>query len=328
MKTSAVCKSRPMDAKSFFSKLNSLRKNISPFNNREDMTKTEFTVKKMLAYILTYTAGMFVGEWLVIGILTAMGHDALHGDMPDSALLMLCLTYYGYVVFDLIAILYCKIFEKRGLRSLGFDKKAYDWLFGGVIAAIMLAVIIAVCCVTGSLSFVGTSSGVGVKTALLTALAFVIQGSMEEIFARGLLMNSLRKKLSDKTAIFISATVFAVMHLIGCPILEQGALGAAVSIANLYLISVLFSICMIRRNNIWINCGLHSVWNYILNCVLGLTVSGAESINEGMIMISVNKSNIINGGEYGVEAGLACTAVTVAALLIAVMGNKGKERQG
>ena len=324
MKTSAIYESRPMDTRSFFSRLNKFRKNISPFNNREDMSKGEFIVKKILAYAVTYTVAMLVGEGLVIVILSAMGYDVLHGDMPHIFLL----SYYGYIVFSLIAVLYCKIFEKRGLKSLGFNKKAYDWLFGGVIAAIMLAVIIAVCCVTGSLSFVGTSSGVGVKTALLTALAFVIQGSMEEIFARGLLMNSLRKKLSDKTAIFISATVFAVMHLIGCPILEQGALGAAVSIANLYLISVLFSICMIRRNNIWINCGLHSVWNFVLNCVLGLTVSGVESINEGMILISVNKSNIINGGEYGVEAGLACTAVTAAALLIAVMVNKGKERQG
>ena len=327
MKTGIIQGTGMVQGRTLLSRVNERLKNISPFNNREDMSKGEFIVKKVLAYILTYTAAMFVGEGLVIGILTAMGYDVLHGDMPDNAFLMFCLSYYGYAVFSIIAILYCKIFEKRGLKSLGFDKKAYDWLFGGVIAVVMLAVIIAVCCAAGSMSFVGTGRGAGLQAVLLTALAFVIQGSMEEILIRGLLMNSLRKKVSDKTAIFVSATVFVMMHLIGCPILEQGFACAAVSIANLYLISVLFSVCMIRRKNIWINCGLHSVWNFVLGCVLGLTLSGSESSGSGIVLINVEKANIINGGAYGIEAGIACTMVTAAAVLIILKVHNSKERQ-
>lgn len=328
MRTSIIQNSQLSQGGTFLSNVNEHRKNISPFNNREDMPKAEFIIKKVLAYIVTYVAAMLAGEGLVIGLLSAMGYDPFHGDMPEDPHFMTLLTYYGYAVFSLIAILYCKIFEKRGLRSIGFNKMAYDWLTGGVISIVMLAVIIAVCCITGSMSFVGVSSGAGLKIVLLTALAYIIQGSMEEILTRGLLMNSLRKKVSDKTAVFVSATVFVVMHLIGCPIFEQGVVGAIVSIANLYLISILFSMCMIRRNNIWINCGLHSVWNFVLNCVMGLTVSGVESSGEGVILINVKNANIINGGAYGVEAGLACTAVTAAMIFIIIKTYKSRERQG
>lgn len=328
MKTSIVNESGTWGGRDIFKRISEHRKNISPFNNRTDMPKHEFIIKKLLAYILVYVAAMLVGEALVIGGLTVMGYDPLHGEMPDDQHLMYLVTYYGYAVFSLIAILYCKIFEKRSLKSVGFDCKVYDWLTGGVISILMLAVIIAVCCITGSMSFAGSSSGSGLKIMLLTALAFVIQGSMEEILIRGFLMNSLRKKVSDKTAIFVSATVFVVMHLIGCPILEQGALGAAVSIANLYLISVVFSMCMLIRKNIRINCGLHSVWNFVLNCVLGLTVSGSESSSEGMLLINIDHADIINGGAYGVEAGLACTVVTAAVAFILIKIYKSKERQG
>ena len=324
MKTSIINESVLTNGRDLLNRVHEHRKNISPFNNREDMSKAEFIIKKVLAYLVTYAAAMLLGEGLVIGILTAIGYDVLHGDMPNIYLL----SYYGYTIFSLIAILYCKIFEKRGLKSIGFDRRAYDWLTGGAISVVMLAVIIAVCCITQSISFAGFSRGAGLKIILLTAGAYVIQGSMEEIFIRGFLMNSLKRKVSDKTALFVSATVFVVMHLIGCPILEQGALGAAVSIANLYLISVVFSVCMLYKKNIWINCGLHSVWNFVLNCVLGLTVSGGQNSSEGIILLNVQSSNIINGGAYGIEAGLACTVVTTATAFIMIKIYKNNERQG
>ena len=60
MKTGIIQGTGMVQGRTLLSRVNERLKNISPFNNREDMSKGEFIVKKVLAYILTYTAAMFV----------------------------------------------------------------------------------------------------------------------------------------------------------------------------------------------------------------------------------------------------------------------------
>ena len=312
----------------FTGSVRKLMGNISPFNNRQEMSKAEFIVKKLLAFVLVYAVSALVGEGIVIGILSAMGYDVLHGHMPEDPQVMMLLSFFGYAFFIIIAIVYCRIFEKRGVKSLGFTGKIYDWFIGGALAVLLLAFTIALCCVTGTMSVAGIGMGAGMKLVLLYALAYLIQGSMEEVFMRGFLMNSLRSKVSDVTAVAVSATVFVVMHLIGCPIFELGFLGAAVSIINLYLISVVFSMLILGRKNLWISCGLHSVWNFTLDTVMGLNVSGGDSIDNGIVNINVDRLNLINGADYGIEAGLACTAVLAVTAFILIWRYKINERQG
>jgi hypothetical protein len=89
---------------------------------------------------------------------------------------------------------------------------------------------------------------------------------------------------------------------------------AATAIVNLVLISIIFSLLTIRFKSIWAACGLHSVWNFILNSILGLNLSGnGEKITAVFDMRSVG-SNVLNGGEYGIEASIL-TAVVLAAVV-------------
>ena len=117
-------------------------------------------------------------------------------------------------------------------------------------------------------------------------------------------------------AVFISSTAFVIPHLIMTPILDSGLVYALIGIANLYLISVLFSIIVLWRGNIWVSCGLHAAWNYVLNIILGLTVSGNDAKMDGLFLIGINKLNIINGSEYGFEAGIATTVITIITICV------------
>ena len=301
--------------------------NLLPFNNRMEMSGTEYVVKKILAFILIFFVAGVLGEAAVIGLYTGMGYDPLHGIMPEGEIFGL-IPYYGYILFSITAILYCKLIEKRSLRDVGLTRKGLDYLLGIGIAVTMLVLVVIICLVTGTVSFLGINRDLRISGLILWGIAFIIQGSEEEILCRGFLMNTLKKKISVPIAVFISSTVFVIPHLIMTPILDFGMLYSVIGVTNLYLISVLFSIIVLWRKNIWISCGLHAAWNYVLNIIFGLTVSGNDAKMDGVFLIKINRLNIINGSEYGFEAGSATTVITIIAICAILQIRKGREVNG
>lgn len=301
--------------------------NLLPFNNRTEIPVPEYVIKKVLAFILIFYVAGVLGEAAVIALYTGMGYDPLHGVMPEGQIAAL-VPYYGYILFSIVAILYCILIEKRSIQDIGITKKPTDYLIGIVIAVAMLILVVLISILTGSATFIGINRDVNIKGMLLWALAFIIQGSEEEILCRGFLMNTLKKKISVPLSVLISSTAFVVPHLIMTPILDSGRVYATIGIVNLYLISILFSIITLWRKNIWISCGLHAAWNYTLNIILGLTVSGNEAKMDGLLQIEINKLTIINGSEYGLEAGIATTAITIVTICVIMYIWKGRKDNG
>lgn len=297
-------------------------KNISPFNNREKMPKALYIIKKALAFFLIYILFVGIGEALIIGILSAMGYDPLHGVLPDGNVAML-LKYYGFGVFFVVTLLYCKLFEKRKIKSLGINKKIYDYFIGAAFAVVLLAVIVGICCVTGVMSFGGFTSGADVIYLIALFAGFLIQGSAEELVCRGFLLPSLLKKTSLPVAILVSSTAFALPHL--PTVLEADPQFALIGVINLYLVSAVFSLLFIQRCNIYIVCGLHSVWNFILNGAMGLSVSGSNTFENSLFNFNVNENNILSGGAYGLEASVVTAVILgiVTIILVKICHKRG-----
>ena len=302
-------------------KILSVIHNISPFNNREEMSTVEYVIKKALAFGLIYCLSAVIGEGVVIGTLYGMGYDPLHGIMPEGLLADL-LPYYGFVVFILITVLYCKIIEKRTLQSNGFKRNITDYLQGILLAVLLLFLIVFPGCVTNVIQFKGFHTDVNVINIVLWLFAFVIQGTAEEVMCRGFLMSSLLKKISVLPAVIISSTAFTIPHL--SSLFEADFEYAIIGMLNLYLVSAIFSVLVLLRSNIWIACGLHSIWNFLLYGIMGLSVSGSEIKSDSVIRLCVEKSNIFNGGEYGIEASIITTVVL--GLFVFVLIKVWKER--
>ena len=301
--------------------------NLLPFNNRMEMPKTEYVIKKVLAFILIFFVSGVLGEAVVIGLFTGMGYDPLHGVMPEGQLARL-IPFYGYILFSATAILYCKLIEKRSLQDVGLTARIPDYLYGIGMAVLMLILTVIICAVVGSLTLSGINQDVSIKGPVLWGLAYVIQGSEEEILCRGFLMNTLKKKISVPMAVFVSSTAFVVPHLIMTSLLDAGPVYSVIGIINLYLISVLFSIIVLWRKNIWISCGLHTAWNYVLNVVFGLTVSGNDAMTDGVFILGINRPDIINGSGYGLEAGGATTVIILIMIVLILFLWKGRHDNG
>ena len=300
-------------------KIRQFIKNISPFNNRTEMPKILYVIKVLLIFFVFKFGAELIGEILAIGIHFACGLNPLKGEMFDMNTITI-ITYLGYSVMIGVVILLWKLFQKKSVKELGFTKNFGSYFIGMAAGAGLLAACIVPVMLTGAIRYNGIFENIDTKMILLMIVCYVLQGAMEEVLCRGVVQQLLMKKISVPVAVSVTAAVFVFPHISNME--GAGPAITAVAIVNLVLISILFSLLTIRFKSIWAACGLHSVWNFILSCILGLNLSGnGEKITAVFDMSSVG-SNVLNGGEYGVEASILTAVVLAAAVGICIANLK------
>lgn len=297
-------------------KLLSFIKNISPFNNRTDMPKLLYVIKVILFFWLCKFGSELIGEVIAIGVHFACGKNPLKGEMFDTQTITL-ITYFGYAFIIGAIVLFWKLIQKKTVRDLGFTGNPVSYLTGALIGAVLVLISTIVIVLTGAIKFNGVFDKINIPMVVAMLICYVLQGAMEEILCRGVVHQLLIKKTSVPVTIGVSAALFTIPHLSGMS--GDSPMIVAAAIVNLILISVIFSLLTLRFKSIWAACGLHSVWNYILYSILGLNLSGNDEIVASVFDMSSVGSNILNGGEYGIEASIITTAVLAAMIAFVVM---------
>ncbi len=224
------------------------------------------------------------------------------------------LMLFCTVIATALTIIYCRFIEKRSLFSMGFTKKkaVSNYLAGLLVGAIMFGAGVLICWLSGTLEYKGLVLGSNIGVVLVFFLAFLCQGMSEEVILRGYFMVSLAAKKSVIIAIVLNSLLFALMH-----ILNNGI--AILPLINLALFGVFASVYMLCTENIWGVCAIHSMWNFVQGNIFGIAVSGIK-INATVFSFESNKTNtLINGGEFGLEGGLAVTAVLVIATVLTLL---------
>lgn len=297
-----------------------LLKNISPFNNRTEMPITLFIVKKILAFWLCYIAGLFIAEGAVILLHFALGKNMLVGDVFEPQTITL-ITYYGYIIISGVALLYWKLLEKKPLSEMGVTKGIGNYLIGIIIGVLLLAVSVFAIVLTGNIEYHGFFENADMLMIILLIGGFIIQGAAEEILCRGIALHTLKEKTPLWLAIAISTILFILPHW--SSLFDGGAIYGVIGVVNLVLISIIFSLLTIRFKSIWAACGLHSFWNAILYCILGLNLSGKDETVTAVFNMQSVGENIWNGGGYGIEESLITAIVlALAAAMIWYMNRK------
>lgn len=296
-------------------------KNISPFNNRSEMPTAIFVVKKILAFFLCYIVGLFVAEAVVILLHFALGKNVFAGEMFDAQTITL-ITYYGYVIMTGVALLYWKLIEKKPLCKMGLTKQFWTYFIGMMIGVLLLAVSVFVILLSGNIEYHGIFINADYLVIVLLIGGFIVQGATEEILCRGIVLHALKERTSLWIAVAVSTIVFILPHL--SSLFAGEIIYGMIGIANLILISIIFSLVTIRFESIWAACGLHSFWNAMLYSVLGLNLSGNDETVTAVFNMKSVGENIWNGGVYGIEASLITTAVLALAAALIWFRNRRK----
>lgn len=295
-------------------------KNILPFNNRTEMPKVLFVVKKILAFWLCYIVGLFLAEGVVILLHFALGKNMLVGDVFDAQTITL-ITYYGYIIMSGVALLYWKLIEKKPLSEMGLTKRFGNYFIGIIAGVLLLAVSVFAIVLTGNIEYHGFFENADILMIILLICGFIIQGATEEILCRGIVLHTLKEKTPTWIAIAVSTVLFIIPHW--SSLFDSETIYGIIGVANLVLISIIFSLLTIRFKSIWVACGLHSFWNAILYCILGLNLSGKDETVTAIFNMQSVGENIWNGGAYGIEASVITTVVlALAAAMIWYMNRK------
>ena len=280
------------------------------------MPKLLYVIKVILFFWLCKFGSELIGEVIAIGVHFACGKNPLKGEMFDTQTITL-ITYFGYAFIIGAIVLFWKLIQKKTVRDLGFTGNPVSYLTGALIGAVLVLISTIVIVLTGAIKFNGVFDQINIPMVAAMLICYVLQGAMEEILCRGVVHQLLIKKTSVPVTIGVSAALFTIPHLSGMS--GDSPMIVAVAIVNLILISVIFSLLTLRFKSIWAACGLHSVWNYILYSILGLNLSGNDEIIASVFDMRSVGSNILNGGEYGIEASIITTAVLAALIAFMVL---------
>lgn len=131
----------------------------------------------------------------------------------------------------------------------------------------------------------------------------------EEIAFRGYVLGRmLHAGIHRYAALLLSSMVFSLMHIFNPNF-------SCMSFLNLTLAGVLLGSTYIYTRNLWFPIALHLFWNWFQGPVLGFGVSGAQ-YGDTLLTLSYPEENIINGGAFGFENSILCTALMIIFLLI------------
>lgn len=230
---------------------------------------------------------------------------------------MMIWSLFSDIMMILIVLLFCRLIQKRKPLSLGFttEGSGKEYLKGILAGFVMFSAAVLLCVLTGALKLNGRSDNFVLSTFLLFTVGYMIQGMAEEVLCRGYFMVSFGRRYSMTAAIIINAVAFAALHLANPGV-------SLLAMINLILFGIFASICFVRTDNIWLVGALHSVWNLVQGNVYGIKVSGMDSTCTVFTSSMVEGREIINGGAFGLEGGLAVTIVLVIGIAVLCLYKK------
>ncbi len=231
---------------------------------------------------------------------------------------IILLAFSGFMI--LAAILFCKLFEKRGPATIGFVKKDYikEYALGALIGLVMISLPVLFCVAVGNvkLSFSNTSD---FFTIVFFFFAFMLQGMGEEALFRGYLMTSLSRRGNIWLAIILNSLIFSLFHIANSSF-------NIIAFINIMLFGIFASVFMLKRGSIWAVGAIHSVWNFAQGNIFGFNVSGNPKF-AAVFNAEIFGSGLVHGGSFGPEGGLAVTILLLLAVLASLMMpiKKGEE---
>ena len=204
-----------------------------------------------------------------------------------------------------------RLLSKRPFWTLGLERQhaLRRALRGALIAGFMMAVTAGLSIATGASLAPGLLQTMGLAALGIrfsSLLAYFVQGPAEEVLFRGWLLPVIGARYRPWIGVLVSSLIFSLAHAQSPGITPLGFL-------NLFLFGVFAAVYALAEGGLWGICAWHALWNWTMGDVLGFATDGIP--HSGLLSsIRADGPDIITGGAFGLEGGLACTAVFMIAI--------------
>jgi len=250
-----------------------------------------------------------IGLYLVSGLASAAA-----GQWKRNAPLWAQLAWQSFFLLVsglLLSWFFLRAFDGRGFRSLGlwpfpgWGKQLGIGLGLGVLLQLGVAGLLIV---TRAIHYTQDFPWDARFLEKLAANAwlFLLAAAFEEIAFRGYALQRLIDATSPGAAVVISSVIFGLAHL-------ANPAASFFSTVNTILAGILLALPYVRTRTMWMQTGLHWMWNFFLGPVISLPVSG---IHFGPMLFKVQLSGPAwwTGAEYGPEGGAVVTVLSLCAI--------------
>jgi len=211
------------------------------------------------------------------------------------------------IVSSGIIAVFLKFIHKDNIKNIGFSvkNKGFDIILGISTGFILISIGFLFLVVLGMLEI--NDINFNLTNLLYGVLLMVLVSFHEEIIVRGYLLNVLMKLNSKIIALIISSLYFAMLHIFNNNI-------DVIPLLNIFLAGALLGVPYIFTKNLWFPIAFHFSWNFFQGPVLGFNVSG--NINNSLLKHEITGSNIITGGEFGIEGSILTTIILSVTIVI------------
>ena len=279
-------------------------KKIPIINSSKNKKKLPNFIWAIILSLIFMYGGSLMGSLATVPLFLALRNIPLFFNNKD--LLSLLITLFSFAFISLLVFFRVKVIEKRGFSSIGFNKN--NWLkkysLGFLIGLAMMSIIVLILFPFGYITVeknpiqpVGISA---IASVLVILFGWIIQGATEEIVTRGWLLNVLSTKYNIGVGLLISSTLFGLMHLTN-PNVNY------IAVINIILVGIFYGLYVIKTNDLWAVCGMHSAWNFAQGNIFGFKVSGLDVSVGSLIDLNLVGSDFVTGGIFGPEAGITAT---------------------
>ena len=149
-------------------------------------------------------------------------------------------------------------------------------------------------------------------------LIFFIVALADQILVRNYLLTFFTKMMGIKNSVILISTIlflicFSVAKWFKIPDIET-----VIYLINIFLSYTLFSLIYYFYGNMWLLVGLSAFNNFFQVVVFGSRLDTVYAINPLIKLKIIEKYSLLNGGNYGFEAGIYYTTLYLAGILFMI----------
>lgn len=282
-------------------------------NEKRKISSLRTAAAAVLA-IAALIAAQLLSNAVINAAVKFMGMPAYIGNIISAAL-------YILLTLALLKPICEKVLE-ISLSECGITKYKLKPVW--TAAAFIMPCIAAAGLILSGGHFITNNMDMSQKANLITSSVCFIgiaAGTVEEMVFRGVIMKALEMRLNKTAAVIIPSVTFGAVHLL------NGSL-SVISFFQLLIagsiVGVLFSLVAYESGSIWSGALMHTVWNIVMSNILSIAPEADDHSIYSFVL--ENRSPLITGGEFGVEASIISIGaylifIVIAAILLKKKGN-------
>ena len=197
------------------------------------------------------------------------------------------------------------------------EKGIEYFCYGSLIGAFIVMIIFYLLYFSNSILF-EINKNIVYTDILRIFLIFFIIALADQILVRNYLLTFFTKMMGIKNSVILISTIlflicFSVAKWFKIPDIET-----VIYLINIFLSYTLFSLIYYFYGNMWLLVGLSAFNNFFQTVVFGSRLDTVYAINPLIKLKIIEKYSLLNGGNYGFEAGIYYTTLYLSGILFMI----------